>query len=126
MSTKLTIKEAIQRIGKSESPIRRDMRSGKVSYSKSENGRVQFDTAELQRVYGELKPVDTATDTAPQGKSFPVSHQPSDYLRQKIPSIQKDTSSRACASLCYAHDHHFASSGSASFTYPVTLNLPLT
>ena len=40
------------------------MRSGKVSYTKTENGRVNFDTAELTRFYGELKPVDTATDTS--------------------------------------------------------------
>jgi len=62
--SKITLKEVIQRTGKSESTIRRDMRSGKVSYSKNENGRVQFDTAELSRVYGQLKSDDTATDTA--------------------------------------------------------------
>ena len=53
--SKITLKEAIQRTGKSESTIRRDMRSGKVSYTKTENGRVNFDTAELTRFYGELK-----------------------------------------------------------------------
>ena len=62
--SKITLKEAIQRTGKSESTIRRDMRSGKVSYSKNESGRVQFDTAELSRVYGQLKSDDTATDTS--------------------------------------------------------------
>ena len=62
--SKITLKEAIERTGKSESTISRDMRSGKVSYRKRENGRVAFDTAELKRVYGDLKPVDTATNTA--------------------------------------------------------------
>ena len=62
--SKVSLKEAIDLTGKSESTIRRDMRSGKVSYTKTENGRVNFDTAELTRFYGELKPVDTATDTS--------------------------------------------------------------
>lgn len=62
--SKITLKEAIQLTGKSESTIRRDMRSGKVSYSKNENGHVQFDPAELPRVYGQLKSDDTATDTS--------------------------------------------------------------
>jgi len=62
--SKITLKEAIQRTGKSESTLRHDMRSGKVSYSKNEHGRLEFDTAELQRVYGQLKSDDTATDTA--------------------------------------------------------------
>ena len=58
-----TLKEAINLTGKSESTLRRDMRSGKVSYSKNETGRLEFDSAELVRVYGQLKPVDTANDT---------------------------------------------------------------
>ena len=61
--SKITMKEAINLTDKSESTLRRDMRSGKVSYSKNETGRLEFDSAELVRVYGQLKPVDTANDT---------------------------------------------------------------
>ena len=50
--SKVTLKEAINLTDKSESTLRRDMRAGKVSYTKTENGRVQFDTAELTRAYG--------------------------------------------------------------------------
>ena len=71
-----TLKEAINLTGKSESTLRRDMRSGKVSYSKNETGRLEFDSAELVRVYGQLKPVDTANDTtkdrAMNGHDTPV------------------------------------------------------
>ena len=62
--SKITLKEAVKVTGKSESTIRRDMRKGKVSYTKDEKGRVTFDTAELTRAYGELKPLDTANNTA--------------------------------------------------------------
>ena len=40
------------------------MRKGKVSYTKDEKGRVTFDRAELTRAYGELKPLDSPSDTA--------------------------------------------------------------
>ena len=39
----------------SESTLRRHMRSGKVSSEKDHGGRNLFDTAELARVYGDLK-----------------------------------------------------------------------
>ena len=59
----VTIKQAMQLTGKSDSTLRRDMRAGKVSYTKDDKGKVLFDTAELARAYGELKPLDTPTDT---------------------------------------------------------------
>ena len=62
MSTKLTIKDALEVIPVSESSLRRDIKSGKVSSEKDLQGRRRIDTAELIRVYGELKPND---DTPP-------------------------------------------------------------
>ena len=61
MSTKLTIKEAVEVIPVSESTLRRDLSSGKVSSEKDLQGRRRIDTAELIRVYGELKPNDDTT-----------------------------------------------------------------
>ena len=52
--SKITIPEAVKIIPVSESTLRRDMRSGKVSSEKDQRGRNIFDTAELQRVYGNL------------------------------------------------------------------------
>ena len=49
--------------GKSDSTLRRDMRSGRVSFTKNDRGKVHFGIAELQRAYGELQPLDTPTDT---------------------------------------------------------------
>ena len=47
--------EAVKIIPVSESTLRRDMRTGKVSSEKDRRGRNLFDTAELARVYGDLK-----------------------------------------------------------------------
>ena len=52
--SKITLTEAVKIISVSESTLRRDMRSGKVSSEKDQRGRNIFDTAELQRVYGNL------------------------------------------------------------------------
>ena len=52
--SKITLPEAVKIISVSESTLRRDIRSGKVSSEKDQRGRNIFDTAELQRVYGNL------------------------------------------------------------------------
>ena len=57
MSTKLTIKEAVEVIRVSESTLRRDLKSGKVSSEKDLQGRRRIDASELARVYGELEPI---------------------------------------------------------------------
>ena len=57
MSTKLTIKEAVEVIPVSESSLRRDIKSGKVSSEKDLQGRRRIDASELVRFYGELKPI---------------------------------------------------------------------
>ena len=53
--SKITLPEAVKIIPVSESTLRRDMRTGKVSSEKDRRGRNLFDTAELARVYGDLK-----------------------------------------------------------------------
>ena len=57
MSTKLTIKEAVEVIPVSESTLRRDLKSGKVSSEKDLQGRRRIDASELARVYGKLEPI---------------------------------------------------------------------
>ena len=53
--SKVTFSEAVNIIPVSESTLRRHMRTGKVSSEKDRRGRNLFDTAELVRVYGDLK-----------------------------------------------------------------------
>ena len=53
--SKITLSEAVKIIPVSESTLRRHMRSGKVSSEKDHGGLNLFDTAELARVYGDLK-----------------------------------------------------------------------
>lgn len=67
----VTIKEAMALTGKSDSTLRRDMRAGKVSYTKDDKGKVLFDTAELARAYGELNTPDIPTDNAMNGHDTP-------------------------------------------------------
>ena len=52
---KISLQNAVKMTGKSESTIRRDVKSGKVSAERDRRGHIRFDTAELQRAYGELK-----------------------------------------------------------------------
>ena len=54
--TKVTISEAVGMTGVSESTIRRDIKADKVSSEKDEKGHRRIDTAELDRVYGNLTP----------------------------------------------------------------------
>ena len=60
---RLTIKEAVAVAPVSESTLRRDIKSGKVSSEKDERGRRRIDTAELARVYGQLTHSTQPTDT---------------------------------------------------------------
>lgn len=64
---KVTISEAVGLTGKSESTLRRDCKSGKVSSEKDEKGNRRIDIAELQRVYDLTPPPDSQT-TAPDSQ----------------------------------------------------------
>ena len=52
----VTIAKAVGLTGISESTIRRDIKSGKVSSEKDDKGHRRIDTAELHRVYGITPP----------------------------------------------------------------------
>ena len=60
---RLTIKEAVSITPVSESTLRRDIKSGKVSSEKDDRGRRRIDTAELARVYGQLTHSTQSNDT---------------------------------------------------------------
>ena len=53
--SKLTMSQAVAVIPVSESTLRRDLKSGKVSFDTDAKGRKQIDVSELTRVYGPLK-----------------------------------------------------------------------
>ena len=53
--SKLSITAAVKVIPVSESTLRRDLKSGKVSFDTDGKGRKQIDVSELTRVYGQLK-----------------------------------------------------------------------
>ena len=65
--SKLTITEAVKIIPVSESTLRRDLKSGKVSFETDAKNRKQIDVSELTRVYGQLKgepPANASGETA--------------------------------------------------------------
>ena len=63
----VSLQTAVKMTGKSESTIRRDVKKGKVSARRDERGHLQFDVAELQRAYGELKTTGEDAQSTEQG-----------------------------------------------------------
>ena len=61
--SKLSITEAVKIIPVSESTLRRDLKSGKVSFETDTKNRKRIDTAELERVYGHLNRTDPEPET---------------------------------------------------------------
>ena len=53
--SKLTITEAVKIIPISESTLRRDLKSGKVSFETDQKGRKLIQVSELERVYEQLR-----------------------------------------------------------------------
>ena len=64
---KVSLQKAVKMTGKSESTLRRDVKKGKTSADRDDRGHLQFDIAELQRVYGELKSTGTDAQSTEQG-----------------------------------------------------------
>ena len=61
--SKFTLTEAVAVIPVSESTLRRDLKSGKVSFETDAKGRKQIDVSELTRVYGQLKTAEPVNET---------------------------------------------------------------
>ena len=64
---KVSLQQAVKMTDKSESTLRRDVKKGKVSAGRDERGHLQFDTAELQRAYGEMKSTGNDAQSTEQG-----------------------------------------------------------
>lgn len=60
--SKLTLTEAVKVIPVSESTLRRDLKSGKVSFETDAKGRKQIDVSELTHVYGQLTDAEQGND----------------------------------------------------------------
>ena len=63
----VSLQTAVKMTGKSESTLRRNVKKGKVSARRDERGHLQFDVAELQRAYGELKTTGEDAQSTEQG-----------------------------------------------------------
>ena len=78
--SKLTITEAIKVIPVSESTLRRDLKSGKVSFETDAKNRKQIDVSELTRVYG--KPLKQSNGTQPPASGTSEQAEPVNDTRQ--------------------------------------------
>ena len=89
---KVTISEAVGLTGVSESTIRRDIKSGKVSSEKDEKGHRRIDIAELQRVY-DLTPTPDSQTTAPDSQKIikVLENQVADLQKQLELSNDRET-----------------------------------
>ena len=89
---KVTISEAVGLTGVSESTIRRDIKSNKVSSEKDAKGHRRIDIAELQRVYDvRLSPDGQTTDVASQEKIALLQNHVADLQKQLEESNERQT-----------------------------------
>ena len=86
--SKLTITEAVKILPVSESTLRRDLKSGKVSYEKDQKGRKQIDVSELQRVYEQLR---TQNGTQPPTDESADLSEPVNGTHQNLSLTENDT-----------------------------------
>ena len=93
--SKLTLTEAVKIIPVSESTLRRDLKSGKVSFDLDQKGRKQIDVSELQRVYEQLRtqngthsPTDESADLS---ETVNGTHQNPSMTENDSPKIIKIT-----------------------------------
>lgn len=92
MESKVSISEAVGLTGVSESTIRRDIKSGKVSSQKDAKGHRRIDIAELQRVYKVTHPPDRqTTDVEAQEKIALLQNHVADLQKQLQVSNERET-----------------------------------
>ena len=92
MHGKITISESVGITGVSESTIRRDIKSGKVSSEKDEKGHRQIDTAELHRVYGMTPPQESQMAEHDSQRVVTV-------LENQIADLQNNSKKQRCEKL---------------------------
>lgn len=90
---KVSLQKAVKMTEKSESTLRRDVKKGKVSAERDARKHLQFDPAELRRVYGELKSTGEDTPSGEHGNDKPMTgHDKADIIAMKdnqIADLQK-------------------------------------
>ena len=86
--SKLSITQAAKVIPVSESTLRRDLKSGKVSFDTDAKGRKQIDVSELTRVYGQLN---AQNGSQPQEDPSGESAEPVKDDRQNVSMNGNDT-----------------------------------
>ena len=99
--SKISITEAVKIIPVSESTLRRDLKSGKVSFEVDPKGRKQIDVSELQRVYEQLKtnngsqpPTDDTTDQSEPVNDTSQTLSLTENETRQTPSVNKDKDSK--------------------------------
>jgi len=80
-----TLKETMELTGRSRRSLYRDMAAGLVSYSLDINGRRQFETSELMRVYGAFV---SSTSLGTSHLAHSVTSEPSHVWDQILAEIQ--------------------------------------
>ena len=86
---KLTAAQALKLLDVSKATLYRDMNGGKVSYEIDKKGRKVIDTAELARVYGELKNPETKETVSQNGsKKRHETDETVSLLKEKIVSLE--------------------------------------
>lgn len=83
-----TLQNALKMTGRSRSQIYRDMRAGLVSYRIGQNGRREFETSELIRVYGELKQNETSKRHT-QGQTEKPHNQQTERILQELNEMKQ-------------------------------------
>ena len=63
----VSLQQSVKMTGKSESTLRRAVKKGKVSATRDDRRHLQFDVAELQRAYGEMKSTGEDAQSTEQG-----------------------------------------------------------
>ena len=90
--SKLSITEAVKVIPVSESTLRRDLKSGKISFETDAKNRKQIDVSELTRVYGQLKQSNgTQPPVRRGGVTPPEQAEPVNDTRQTPPMNGNET-----------------------------------
>lgn len=89
--TLLTISEASKSVGKSSKTLYRHLSEGKLSANKNSEGVYQFDTAELIRVYGELKVISQSGEM-PVPETLHISEKLVERLENEVAYLRDEAS----------------------------------
>lgn len=86
--SKLSIAEAVKIIPVSESTLRRNLKTGKVSYTTDTHGNKQVDVSELERVYGKLTITDNQNDRHDNQNDGTDNHKIISLLEEQITDLK--------------------------------------